>query len=46
MVLDKTFVFISDDAIVGLDKIDFELSERKQYMSLQNNVIDGFIKTE
>ena len=37
---DQNICFISDDAIVGLDKIDFELSGREYISMIPNNVID------
>ena len=38
---DQNICFISDDAIVGLDKIDFELSGREYLSMIPNNVIDN-----
>ena len=38
---DQNICFISDDAIVGLDKIDFELSGNEYVSMIPNNVINN-----
>lgn len=38
---DQNICFISDDAIVGLDKIDFELSGKEYISLIPNNIIDN-----
>lgn len=38
---DQNICFISDDAIVGLDKIDFELSGKEYLSIIPNNVVDN-----
>ncbi|NDP28284.1 MAG: hypothetical protein GZ087_12785 [Flavobacterium sp.] len=43
---DQSICFISDDAIVGLDKIDFELSGREYISMIPNNIIDNGLQVQ
>lgn len=43
---DQSICFISDDAIVGLDKIDFELSGKEYISMIPNNIIDNGLQVQ